>query len=250
MTAPRFVGVVPTYDNPRTVGDVVLGLRRHLDAVIVVDDGSAAPGRDACDALARDGLATVVHRPRNGGKGAAVKTGLAAAQDAGFSHALQVDADGQHDLGDVPRLLDAARARPEALVLGAPRFDETAPAARRVGRKITAFWVAVEVGRGVIDDAMCGFRVYPVVPAVAARARGDAMDFDPEIAVRLVWAGLPVVNVPTRVRYVSADDGGVSHFRLLRDNLLISRLHARLSIERFFTRLLRLDGRGRRALPR
>lgn len=232
MSAFRPCGLVPTYDNPATVRGVVTRLRAHLDDVLVVDDGSGPEAREVLEAIAREGVARVHHRAHNGGKGAAVKTGLALARDLGFSHALQVDADGQHDLDDVPRLLDAARGRPEALVLGAPVFDESAPRSRMRARRITIFWTNFEAGAGVITDPMCGFRVYPVEAALAAGARGDTMDFDPEIAVKMVWRGAPVVNVPTRVRYVPRAEGGVSHFRLVRDNALISWMHTRLSLAR------------------
>jgi len=228
MTSTRVCAVVPTYDNPRTIRAVVEGLRDVVEDVFVVDDGSAARGREAVAALGQEGLAHVTHRAQNGGKGAAVKTGLMAARDAGFSHALQVDADLQHDLGDAPKLLEAARANPEALVLGDPRYDESAPTARRVGRRITTFWIRMETGRGVIGDAMCGFRVYPIAAALAAAPRGDAMDFDPEIAVRMVWSGAPVINIPTHVRYVDEAEGGVSHFRVFWDNVWISAMHTRL----------------------
>jgi polyprenyl-phospho-N-acetylgalactosaminyl synthase len=194
----------------------------------VVDDGSGPLGRAAVDGLDRRGLARVVRRQKNGGKGAAVKTGLRFAEGLGYSHALQVDADGQHAIDDVPRFLAAARAAPDALVLGAPTFDASAPAARLVGRKITQFWTNVETFGRVIHDPMCGFRVYPIAAAIAADARGDAMDFDPEIAVRMVWGGAPVINLETRVRYLPAREGGVSHFRLVLDNARISWMHARL----------------------
>jgi polyprenyl-phospho-N-acetylgalactosaminyl synthase len=220
--------LVPTFDNPLTVRGVVEGARAFVDTVVVVDDGSAAEGRRAVEALARDGLAHAVHRARNGGKGAAVKTGFAAARDLGCTHALQVDADGQHELDDLPRFLEAARRDPAALVLGAPVFDASAPRARLIGRKITRFWANLETFGRVIADPMCGFRVYPIERAIAAGARGNAMDFDPEIAVRMVWAGVRVINVPTRVRYVPRDAGGVSHFRMGRDNLLISWMHTRM----------------------
>lgn len=228
----RPCALVPTYDNPATLRDVVRRVREHLADVLVVDDGSGPEARAVCEALAAEGLARVVHRARNGGKGAAVKDGFRAARGQGFTHALQVDADGQHAIEDIPRLLDAARARPEALVLGQPVFDASAPKARRYGREITRFWTDVEAGGPVIGDPMCGFRVYPLDAAIAAGARGDAMDFDPEIAVRLVWMGVPVVNVPTRVRYVSRAEGGVSHFRMVRDNALISWMHTQLMLTR------------------
>ncbi len=237
--------LVPTYDNPLTVRGVVQEARAYVDDVVVVDDGSAEEGRRAVESIARDGLARAVFRPKNGGKGAAVKTGFLAVRDLGCTHALQVDADAQHAIDDVPRFLQASRENPRALVLGAPAFDATAPRSRLVGRKITQFWANIETFGRVIADPMCGFRVYPVDQAIAAGARGDAMDFDPEIAVRMVWAGVPVINLPTRVRYVSREAGGVSHFRMVRDNLLITWMHTRM----VFGALWRLPARGRRWLP-
>ena len=227
--------VIPTYDNPDTIRKVVEDVRAFVPDVIVVNDGSGPLGRAAVEALQDEGLANVVHRAQNGGKGAAVKDGLTRALQMGFSHALQIDADGQHTSSDIPRLLEAARARPQALVLAAPRFDETAPKGRLWARKITIFWTNVETGRGQIEDPMCGFRVYPVSPALETGVKADYMDFDPEIAVRLVWAGLPVVNVPTKVSYVSKDEGGVSHFRMFKDNVLISWMHTRLVAERLWS---------------
>lgn len=232
MTAFRPCVLIPTYDNPATIRAVVERARAHLDDVIVVDDGSGPEARAALDAIARDGLAHVHRRLANGGKGAAVKTGFDVAHARGYTHALQVDADGQHCMEDIPRFIEISRDHPEALVLGAPVFDESAPKARRRGREITIFWTNFEAGRGRITDPMCGFRVYPIAPARAAGAAGDAMDFDPEVAVRLAWMGVPVINVPTRVRYVSREDGGVSHFRMVRDNALISWMHTRLSLTR------------------
>ncbi len=236
--------LVPTYDNPATIRRVVERVRAHLPHVVVIDDGSGPEGRAACEALAKEGLAHVVHRERNGGKGAAVKSGFAAAHGLGYTHALQVDADGQHDLDDVPRFLEVARANPDALVLGAPRFDASAPRGRRVARKITIFWVDFETGGSVIEDPMCGFRVYPLADAVAVSVPSDRMDFDPEVAVRLVWRGVPVINLPTKVRYVSREEGGVSHFRMLEDNLRISWMHTRLCVRKVFGTMLGRRYRG------
>ena len=238
--------VIPTFDNPRTLRAVVERVRTHLADIIVVDDGSGPECRAIADALEHEGLAHVHRRARNGGKGAAVKDGLRVASERGYTHALQVDADGQHDLDAVPRFLDAARASPDALVLGQPEFDASAPALRRKARLITVFFVHLECGGRFIADPMCGFRVYPVGPALAAGARGDAMDFDIEIAVRMVWLGVPVINLATRVRYLRADQGGVSHFRMFRDNALISWVHTRLVT----LRILRgLGLAARRRLP-
>jgi polyprenyl-phospho-N-acetylgalactosaminyl synthase len=221
----RIAGLVPTYNNPTTIGKVVAGLRRHLSEVYVVDDGGGPEARAALARLAEAGEAVVVTREKNGGKGAAVKTGLAALAAAGFTHALQIDADDQHDTNDVARFLALAEAHPEALILGSPRFDDSAPSSRRIGRLITNGWTHVETLGRVITDPMCGFRVYPIAATLAARVRGNAMDFDPEVAVALAWQGCPVINLPTRVRY---HEGGVSHFRLWRDNVLISWMHTRM----------------------
>ncbi len=236
--------LVPTYDNPRTVRGVVERLRRHDLPVVVVDDGSGAEGRRAAAALGDDGLAHVVRRERNGGKGAAVKDGFRVARNLGFTHAVQVDADGQHDLDDVPRFLAAAREDPGALILGRPVFDGTAPSARRRGRLVSRFFTDLETAGRRIDDPLCGFRVYPLEAALRAGTRADRMDFDAEVAVRMVWAGCRTVNLDTRVRYLSADEGGVSHFRMFRDNVRISLAHTRLCT----LALLRL-ATGRRLHP-
>lgn len=232
MAEFRVCALIPTFDNPATVRGVVERVREHLADVVVVDDGSADEGREAVAALGREGLAHAVRRDKNGGKGAAVKTGFRAAYELGFTHALQVDADGQHDLGDIPRLLAAAQERPEALILGAPIYDASAPKGRLVARKITLFWTNFEAGRGVIADPMCGFRVYPLAAALQVGRTGDRMDFDIEVAVKIAWLGVPVINVPTKVRYLTASEGGVSHFRMFEDNLRISWLHTRLSFQR------------------
>ena len=220
--------IIPTYNNPDTVRQVVMGCRAHLEDILLVDDGSAAPGREAVAALGDEGLARVTHREHNGGKGAAVKTAIRLAADAGYTHALQVDADSQHAIEDIPRFLEAARAQPEAVILGAPRFDDTVPTGRWIGRQISIFWVHIETGGRVIEDPLCGFRVYPVEATLRALPATDFMDFDPELAVRLVWDGVPIVNLATRIRYPSAEEGGVSNFQMVRDNIRISWMHTRL----------------------
>ena len=243
--APCFV--IPTYDNPETVAEVVRAVREASLAfdpkgvpVVLVDDGSGPAGREAVAALGRDGSAMVLHRSENSGKGAALCDGFRHALERGYTHALQVDADGQHDLSDVPHLFRAAERRPSAVVLGSPVYDESAPKGRLWGRKISRFWTHVETFGRVIEDPMCGYRVYPLAATVEVMDRcGRRMEFDNEIAVRLVWRGCPVENIPTRVRY---PDGGVSHFHYLRDNLRISWMHSRLApmgILRGLGRLLR-----------
>lgn len=220
--------VIPTYNNPRTIRGVTERARAYGLPIIIVDDGSSADGRQACAALARDQLATVIHHERNRGKGAAVKTGFEAARQLGYSHAIQVDGDGQHDLTHVPPFVEASRNQPDALILGYPEYDASVPKVRLIARKLTTFWVDVETGRGTIRDAMIGFRIYPLAPLQRVRIVADRMDFDIEIAVRLAWANTPIVNLPVKLRYLTAAEGGISHFRVFWDNLRFTLLHSKL----------------------
>lgn len=224
--APCFV--IPVYNHGRTVAATVAALAEHGLPIYLVDDGSEAATAQVLDGLA--GLAGIhlVRRPRNGGKGAAVMDGFRAAWRDGRSHALQVDADGQHALGDVAGFLAASRAAPDKVICGVPEYDASVPKGRLYGRYVTHFWVWVETLSLDIRDSMCGFRVYPLAAThrlIEEVAIGRRMDFDTEILVRLFWRGIGLINRPTRVIY-PAD--GVSHFRMLRDNLRISWMHTRL----------------------
>jgi glycosyltransferase involved in cell wall biosynthesis len=236
--------LVPTYDNPITLRAVVEQARQYLPDVVVIDDGSGPPGRRACEALATDGLAIVHHRERNGGKGAAVKTGFRIAREHGFTHVLQIDADGQHDQEAIPLFLERGRAQPGALVIGHPEYDDSVPTVRRVARKFTHFWVDLEAGRGTVLDSMIGFRVYPLHVVKPLRVAGDRMDFDIEIAVRIAWSGAPIINEPVKVRYLPAEQGGVSHFQMFWDNARFTWLHTRLCTLKCIHWVLARIGRG------
>lgn len=230
--------LIPVYNHELAIGPTLDQVLVAGCKVLLVDDGC----EDACARVLvelRDrhpDSIKLLRLPRNGGKGAAVKAGLRALLAAGYSHGLQIDADGQHDGDDVARFLQTARESPESLVSGNPKFDSDVPRIRYYGRYLTHILVWINTLSFEIRDAMCGFRVYPLAATVALLEQqhcGDRMDFDPEIMVRWHWRGGSVVNLPTRVRYPL---DGVSHFNLLRDNLLIARMHARL----FFGMLLRL----------
>lgn len=240
--------LVPTYNNPQTLRAVVLKAREFVESVVVIDDGSDLQSRAIVEQIGKEGLAHVHHREKNGGKGAAVKTGFDVATNLGFTHALQVDADGQHDLARIGDFVAAAQARPDALILASPLFAKGTPCGRRWARKITIFFVHIETLGPVIDDAMIGFRVYPIARALACRARGDRMDFDIEIAVRMVWHGVPVHNIPIAVRYLTTEQGGISHFRLFDDNARISWAHTRLVSEGLLRGLFTRKPFGRRQL--
>lgn len=228
MNAFSACAVVPVYNHHARLEAVVEALRGHGLPVLLVDDGSGAATRAVLDRLAaRDGVACL-HLPVNRGKGAAVLAGVARAGAGGHTHALQVDADGQHDLGDVPKLLALAAERPGYLVSGRPQYDDSVPAVRFYCRYLTHAMVWLETLSLSLRDSMCGFRVYPVAPtlALARRVRiGRRMDFDTDVMVRLYWAGTPSVFMPTRVRY---PEDGISHFRMVRDNLRMIWLHVRL----------------------
>lgn len=225
----RACALVPTFDNPRTVRAVVERLRAHGLETVLIDDGSGPDGQRVCEEIAAAGLAHLGRLPKNRGKGGAVQAGFALARELGFSHAMQADADGQHDLDRVPAFLAASREHPAALVLGYPEYEGKVPRVRKAARGITHFWVAVEVGsRDKIRDSMIGFRVYPLGAVARLKRLGVGMDFDTEIAVRLVLAGTPTINLPVAVRYLTAAEGGVSHFRLFVDNVRLSWLHSRL----------------------
>ena len=228
MTTIRCCAVVPTFENPETIGRVVRAIRAYLPDVMIVDDGSSLPGREACEALRAEGTARLIQLPRNQGKGAAMRVGFKAAHDLGFSHVFQIDADGQHDLDAIPHFLEAAAARPESAVFASPIYDESAPRARRIARKITHFWVNLEVGAGRIDDALIGFRIYPLAATMNLPLRCNRMAFDVESAVLLAWADTPIQNLPVGIRYPSPEEGGRSHFKIVRDNLRLSWLHCRL----------------------
>lgn len=231
------LALIPHYNHPDTIARVVAAMRGFGLDVLVVDDGSRAECRPVLENLVSDGIA-VIFREQNGGKGKAVKDGLAYAEQHGYTHVLQVDADAQHCLDDTAKLLAEARLHPDAVVCGWPQYGADAPKARLYGRKITDFWNMIHTWSGDIKDGMCGFRLYPLAPALAVMREeyvGERMDFDTEILVRLYWRGVPPMWVKTPVQYAP---GGVSHFRAWADNVLISKMHARL----FFGMLARRLG--------
>lgn len=220
--------VIPVYDHEVAITAVVERLRTQQFPVLLVDDGSSAACAAVLDQLAALPDVSLLRHERNRGKGAAVTTGLRGAQRAGFTHALQVDADGQHALEDAAAFIEAARATPAAMICGRPVFDASIPKVRFYGRYLTHALVWLETLSLDIRDSMCGFRVYPLQPVLALldRARlGQRMDFDTEVLVRLHWRAVPMRWLDTRVSYPL---DGVSHFRLFKDNALMTRLHVRL----------------------
>ena len=227
--------VIPVFQHGESLSDTVFRLAPTSIPLIVVNDGSDPAQslliREAC----RGERVKLLTRYSNGGKGAAVIDGLREAKRQGYTHAFQVDADGQHDLFCVPEFIRAARRHPDAMILGYSCYDESAPLGRKLGRWLTHIWIWINTLSLHIRDSMCGFRIYPISPIlkiIDGSNIGRYMDFDPELCVRAFWKGLFIVNLPIGVVYPR---GGKSNFRIKQDNILISLMHIRL----FFGMLLR-----------
>lgn len=223
--------LIPHYNHERQF----LAFLPHLVATglpcVIVDDGSSPESlKQIQQAIAQYSNAYCFPLHRNRGKGGAVKAGCYFARSLGFTHAIQIDADGQHDVDDVAEFVRRSREQPDAIICGKPVFDTSAPKARVYGRKVTDFWVALETLSLRIKDGLCGFRVYPLAQLENVFDHyfvGNRMDFDTELLVKAVWLNIELVYIKTKVIY---PDQSVSHFNYLRDNLTLIRLHSRLMV--------------------
>ncbi len=232
--------LVPCYNPGNKVLETVRAIRQQWSPVWVVVDGST----DGSTALLQAEAATdpglkVLVSTANQGKGSAVLRGISEGLNQGFTHALTMDADGQHPVQLIKHFMSTSQANLSHLILGKPVFDASAPALRVNGRKVSNGWANLETLGAGIGDSLYGFRVYPMKPLQTVMNNNRWMrrfDFDPEAAVRLCWAGLKPLNIDAPVKYFSADEGGVSHFKYLRDNTLLTWMHSRLLIE-FIVRL-------------
>lgn len=239
----KLLAVIPHYRHLGTLPQVVAALRHCGLPVLVVDDGSGEDCRAGLEALREEGV-QVAFRPVNGGKGSAMKWGFKLAAEQGFSHILQIDADAQHSFADIPRFIETAQSQPQAVVCGRPVYGGDVPKSRLYGRKITDFWNVLHTWSFDIKDGMCGFRLYPLAPALSVvreETVGDRMDFDTEILIRLYWRGVKPVWIKTPVQY-AAD--GVSHFNAFADNVRISKMHTRLFLGMLRRRLGALFGKA------
>ena len=219
--------LITSYNPGGQLRPTVLDARAHWPHVWVVSDGST----DGSDDAVQDLGARLLRRPLNAGKGAAVLDGLTAAAAEGFTHALVMDADGQHPAHCIPAFMAASTADPAAMILGRPGFGPDAPAVRLAGRRLSNLATRLAAPGIVIADSLFGFRVYPIRPlldAMHATRWMRGFDFDPEAAIRLARMGVPAVNLDAPVRYPGEAEGGVSHFRYGRDNLLLTWMFLRL----------------------
>jgi glycosyltransferase involved in cell wall biosynthesis len=228
------VVLIPSYNPGRKVFETVRAAREQWEPVWVIVDGSTdGTGAGLQEMAAGDPGLRVIVRAKNGGKGSAVLDGLIEASAQGFTHVLAMDSDGQHPPDRIAAFMTDSAAHPEAMILGEPVFDASAPSIRVKGRKISNWWANLETLWSGIHDSLFGFRVYPIAPLLRLMRSSLWMrrfDFDVEAVVRLSWAGVPARNLPAKVRYFTPAEGGVSHFHYGRDNLLLSSMHARLLV--------------------
>ncbi|MCM5705008.1 glycosyltransferase family 2 protein [Larsenimonas salina] len=231
MTDARACIVVPVFNHEGAIVGTCERLKALSLPILLVDDGSHPACADVLDKLSlRHTHIHLIRLAQNSGKGAAVRAGLFAAFERGYTHALQVDADGQHEVDDLPGLLESMRETPRTLMVGIPEFDDSVPMHRFICRYITHVWVWFNTLSLKIVDSMCGVRLYPlaqVAPMLKRYPCGDRMDFDTEVLVRWHWLGGDIQNHRIRVRY---PQDGVSHFRLWRDNVILARMHCRLTL--------------------
>jgi glycosyltransferase involved in cell wall biosynthesis len=224
--------LIPSYNpGPKVAATVRAALDQWAPVWVIVDGSTDGSERPLQAMAAAEPSLRVFVLPQNRGKGAAVLFGLRAAQAEGFTHALSMDSDGQHPAERIPLFMRTSLDHPAVMVLGCPVFDATAPGLRVKGRKISNWWANLETLWAGIGDSLYGFRVYPIEPLIEVMHPQRWMrrfDFDVEAAVRLSWRGTRPVNLPAPVRYFSAAEGGVSHFRYGRDNALLTWMHCRL----------------------
>ena len=236
MTSPSTTHLVliPSYNPGAKVLETVRAARAQWTPVWVIVDGSTDGSAESlCEMAASDPGLQVLVLPRNRGKGTAVLEGITRAAQAGFTHALTMDSDGQHPETLIPDFMAASQAAPDAMVLGKPVFGAEAPWVRVMGRKLSNGWANLETLSFGVGDSLYGFRIYPIAPLMRVMHGTRFMrrfDFDPEAVVRLCWAGVRPINIDAPVRYFSPQEGGVSHFNYLRDNLLLSWMHTRLLV--------------------
>lgn len=232
--------ILPSYNTgPRLAAVVAEVVRTGWPVLVVIDGSTDGSEKPVMDMARSTPTLSVQVNPRNQGKGAAVLAGAEMALARGFTHGLVMDSDGQHPAASITRFMEISQENPQALILGKPIFPSNIPKERLHGRKLSNGMVRMELlGKG-IADTLFGFRVYPLAPLVTALSRrrgGRRYDFDTEAVVCMAWAGVMPLNVPAPVRYFSREEGGISHFHYLRDNIRLVTMHAKLMLELLFLR--------------
>ena len=220
----RFALIIPLYNHEEKVADVVLGVLKLGWPVFVVDDGSTDSSYERIKAI--DGIAILRHR-ENEGKGAAIRTGFAAAAQVA-DWAVTIDADGQHHPEDVTRLIRAIPENQRPIIIGRREgmLTPDIPWTSRFGRQFSNFWVRLSGGPRM-TDSQSGMRLYPLPEAMNLKVKARRFQFEVEILVKANWRGIPVIEAPIRVTY-QPGSGRVSHFRPFVDFLRNSSTFSRL----------------------
>lgn len=226
----KFGFVIPVYRHGAALADVIKELERYDFPIIAVDDGNDEENKELIKKAVENGRnAVLVVREKNGGKGAAVSSGVLKAAEMGLTHVFQLDSDGQHDTSKIPRFLELSKEYPDSVICGCPEYDKNAPQSRVKGREFANMWIHIVTLSRSIKDAMVGFRIYPVEKVVKVLQRtfyiNKRMGFDIEILVRLFWANVPIISEPVKISYPK---DGISNFRMFWDNAGISETYTRL----------------------
>ena len=226
----NFAFVIPVFRHGAALKEVLNELESYGFPTIVVDDGNDEENKALIKSAVENAKdAILVEREYNGGKGAAVTSGILKAAELGFTHVFQLDSDGQHDTSKIPRFLELSKEHPDSVICGCPEYDENAPKNRVKGREFANMWIHIVTLSKTIKDAMVGFRIYPVEKVVKVFRRtlyiNKRMGFDIEILVRLFWANVPIISEPVKISYPK---DGVSNFRMFWDNAGISETYTRL----------------------
>lgn len=253
MSMVKQLVLIPSYNSGHRLAETLRETRAIWPDVWVVIDGSTDGSDLELESSGLEGV-RILRLAENSGKGAAVLHGLSLANEEGFTHALVMDADGQHPAEMIPVFMEVSRKNPKSFVCGIPQFGPDAPAARVKGRRVGNFFSRLETLWCGAGDSLFGFRVYPIVPSIRILTMGKSgqrFDFETVLGVRLTWAGLDCINIPAPVTYPPASEGGVTHFRYLRDNLLLTAAHIRLLLEwpLHLPKLLQMRRRGGRVSP-
>lgn len=219
----KFVFLIPFYNHPHFIEKLVENLLLYKIDIIIVDDGSNKDSKLILNSLKNVKILT---RKQNGGKGAAIKSGLNLAKEIGYSYVFQIDADMQHELSKINDFINLSKKYPDSLICANPIYGKDAPKARLYGRKITDFWVYINTFGGNLKDSMCGMRIYPLhlIYPLLKKCKSNRMDFDIDILILAYKDMIDFKWIDVKVKY---DKNGISHFKAIRDNILISKMHAR-----------------------
>lgn len=217
--------LIPVYNHPETIKDVVSRAMKFHGDIIVVDDGSDIEVAD----ILSDLDVTIIRHLRNKGKGAAILTGASKAFDMGYTHIITIDADGQHDPGDLPKLLSAIGKNPHDIIVGKRDFQRAkVPGISVFGRSFSNFWLRVQTGQS-IGDTQSGYRGYPLAVLKMLHLKEKHYSFEVEVLVKAIWAGIKVMEVDINVYYPTGDKR-ITHFHGLIDNFRISLLNTKLTM--------------------